>query len=86
MAVADPLGNDPQEWEEVAMTRYDLKLSVDGNEKIIDLLAFRRERSIDNWVLALWALGFCVFTGLFAAKISPLLGAGGLNALVEWIR
>jgi hypothetical protein len=57
-----------------------------GHAKIVDLAAFRRGRSVDNWFLAVSVLGFCVLSGLFAAKVSPLLGAGGLSAIIEWVK
>ena len=54
--------------------------------KIVDLATFRRDRSVDNWVLAFSAVGFCVISGMFAAKVATLLGAGGLNALMTWVK
>jgi hypothetical protein len=54
--------------------------------KIVDLASFRRDRSLDNWVLAVSALGFCVLSGMFAAKVATLLGAGGIQALIQWVR
>ena len=54
--------------------------------KIVDLASFRRDRTLDNWVLAFSAVGFCVVSGMFAAKVATLLGAGGLNALVQWLK
>jgi hypothetical protein len=53
--------------------------------KIVDLASFRRDRSVDNWVLAFSAVGFCVLSGLFAAKVATLLGAGGMDALMQWV-
>ena len=54
--------------------------------KIVDLTSFRHERSIDNWVLVLSAVSFCVITGMFAAKFANLLGAGGFDAVMQWVK
>ena len=54
--------------------------------KIVDLASFRRDRSVNDWVLAFSAVGFCVLSGMFAAKVAALMGAGGLHALIQWLK
>ena len=61
-------------------------LAHSEGSKVVDLASFRRDRSVDNWVLVLSAVGFCVLSGMFAAKVATLLGAGGLHAVLEWVR
>ena len=42
---------------------------------VTDLVAFRRDRSVDNWFVALFVVCFCVFAWTFAAKVSPLIAS-----------
>lgn len=56
------------------------------SQKIVDLASVRRDRTMDNWLLVLSAVSFCVISAMFAAKVATLLGAGGIDALIQWVR
>jgi len=42
---------------------------------ITDLNVFRRDRATNNWFVVLFVTCLCVFSGLLAAKVSPLVAS-----------
>lgn len=46
---------------------------------ITSLATFRRDRTVDNWFVALFVVCLCGLSGTLAAKLAPLLAASITN-------